>query len=130
MASVPSFNHGWRNYRFIFSIIFIFTTSPFCITSLASPSLRCIAPLLSPSIQSSRTRCTATSLIFSSPFLALLFFFRSFLISFHFILPARCLSFLFNAASLFLLPSSVCLLVIFFTSLGSRSFFLGLPASM
>lgn len=34
-------------------------------------------------------------------------FFRSLLISFHFILRARCLPFLFDAASLFLLHSSV-----------------------
>lgn len=73
MASVSSFNHGWRNYRFIFSIIFIFAISPFAPLH-ASPSLRSTALSVSPPsllCQSTRTHYITflprvMSLIFSS----------------------------------------------------------------
>lgn len=137
-ASVSSFNHGWRNYRFIFSIIFIFTTSPFALLRLrlsvasvhrSSSSSFLLLPVLSPSLAASRSS-RAMSLIFCSPFLALLFFQnppdlvllrsphsqRSFFSSmpsprlfFLLLYPRRLLRFT-------LLPMS-------------RSFFLGLPAS-
>lgn len=110
-ASVSSFNHGWRNYRFIFSIIFIFTTSPFAllrlrlrrfgVSLLFSPSSFLRLPVPSHSLHSvPRTM----SLIFSSPFLTLLFFrdprFTSFFVLSAFL-------FLFDAVSSPLLPPSV-----------------------
>lgn len=136
-ASVSSFNHGWRNYRFIFSIIFIFTTCPFALHSPTSPSLRCISllfssssslPLPVPSHSLHRVP-RATSLIFSSPFLTLLFFrdppdlvsLRS---------PRSVSSFFSSTPSprlffLLLYPRRL----LRFTPLHPRSFFLGLPAS-
>lgn len=68
------------------------------------------------------------SLIFCSPFLTLLFFFRILLISFYFVLRAQYIPFSLRRR---LLASSFsfCIPVIFSASLGSRSFFLGLPVS-
>lgn len=116
-ASVSSFNHGWRNYRFIFSIIFIFTTSPFALLRLrlsvasvhrSSSSSFLLLPVLSLSPSLSLHRVPrAMSLIFCSPFLALLFFSESSWSRFTSFSALATFLFLFDAVSSPLLPSSV-----------------------
>lgn len=114
-ASVSSFNHGWRNYRFIFSIIFIFTICPFALHSPTSPSLRCISLLFSSSSSlllpvpshSLHRVPRATSLIFSSPFLTLIFFSGSSWSRFTSFSALSVFLFLFDAVSSPLLPPSV-----------------------
>lgn len=142
-ASVSSFNHGWRNYRFIFSIIFIFTTSPFALLRLrlsvasvhrSSSSSFLLLPVLSPSLSLHRVP-RAMSLIFSlpgSPF----FFSESSWSRFTSFSALATFLFLFDAVSSPLLPSSVSPSSSSSSSLHSalqlpmsRSFFLGLPAS-
>lgn len=134
-ASVSSFNHGWRNYRFIFSIIFIFATSPFALLRLrlrrfgaSLPFSSSSYPLLPVLSHSLHRVPRVMSLIFCSPFLTLFFFFRILLISFYFVLRAQYIPFSLRRR-LLASSSSFCIPVVFSASLGSRSFFLGLPAS-